>query len=72
VKKKKKKKKKKLKLLHPHYSGPLSREFWRRVNTLPPLRREAVYWAAVLLQNAEESVLHWLNLAEQFASEEVE
>lgn len=44
----------------PHYSGTLSKPFWRRVNALPEHRRHALYLCGVLLQELESRVLAWL------------
>ena len=51
--------------MRPHYSGPLSRAFWKRVNALKgePERR-SLYTAGVLLQNMESDVLRYLKNAE--------
>ena len=49
------------------YSGPHSREFWRRVNALPPDARDVLYACGVLLQNLEHSVLRFLSNAERDA-----
>lgn len=50
---------------HHRYSGPKSATFWARVNALPDDRRGELYSCGVLLQNMEESVLHWLAAAEK-------
>jgi hypothetical protein len=47
-----------------HYSGSLSTDFWARVNVLPELEKRELYFAGVLLQNMEESVLKALASAE--------
>ena len=50
----------------PHYSGKLSVEFWRRVNTSTGSpTREVLYYAGVLLQEMESRVLRWLADAEK-------
>jgi len=52
--------------MRKHYSGPLSKEFWRRVNVLKnPEAASTMYHAGVLLQNMEERVIHWLDNYEQ-------
>jgi hypothetical protein len=50
-----------------HYSGDLSREFWKRVNALPAQHRASAYAAGVLLQNMESTVLDWLRNGESVA-----
>lgn len=55
-------------MLKPRYSGELSKPFWKRVNAISnPCPRGGCYAAAVLLQNAEVSVLTWLAAAEATA-----
>lgn len=56
---------KKIKSLRKHYSGNLSREFWERVNRLDQPHRAEMYSCGVLLQNMEETVLRWLEYAEE-------
>jgi hypothetical protein len=46
--------------LKPHYSGKLSDEFWKKVNSLKEPVRSELYAAGVLLQNMEHTVLSWL------------
>jgi len=51
-----------MKELKPHYSGSLSMEFWKIVNSLPEPEQNEMYFAGVLLQNMEGhilSVLSW-------------
>jgi len=44
----------------PHYSGPKSRAFWRRVNALKGKDWRAAYTIGVMLQNMEHSALSFL------------
>lgn len=49
--------------LQPAYSGPKSQRFWHIVAKLPKSRRGELYFAGVLLQNMEETVLRVLKNA---------
>ena len=51
--------------LQPRYSGKLSKEFWKRVNALPPGEQERLYTAGCILQNVEGDVLRWLAEAQR-------
>ncbi len=55
-----KKKAEKRKPMRKHYSGDLSRGFWKRVNTLPDDKVGEAYSLGVVLQNLEEDVLRMI------------
>ena len=44
------------------YAGKRSERFWRVINELPGVKHNELYFAGVLLQNMEDSVLYMLNL----------
>jgi hypothetical protein len=52
-----------------HYSGPRSREFWKRVNALKGADHAAAYMAGVMLQRQEEVDLRHLEACEQRAKQ---
>ena len=47
----------------PHYSGPLSKDFWLRVDGLGQRDHDVVYALGVALQHLESFVLQMLNSA---------
>ncbi len=50
---------------NPKYSGPLSRKFWDRINSVKPQKLwEALYVAGCALQDHEGRVLEMLKNAE--------
>lgn len=49
-----------IKARRPHYSGELSRGFWKQVNSLPDFQQAQAYALGVVLQNVEGDVLRML------------
>ena len=56
----------------PRYSQKLSSSFWEAIHSLPDDQEKEMFFAGVLLQNMEESVLKALNeyIREQEAQKE--
>lgn len=54
--------------MNRHYSGHLSREFWRRVNALPEPFRDDLYGMGCLIQDYEYRLLKKLERAEKMTS----
>ena len=44
----------------PHYSGPRSHAFWRKVNRLPEHQRGEIYTLGVVLQRIEDMILRMI------------
>lgn len=60
---------KEIKARRPHYSGELSRGFWKQVNSLPEMQQREAYALGVILQNVEGDVLRSLaNLTREVRS----
>lgn len=51
---------KEIKERRAHYSGNLSRGFWKQVNSLPDHQQAQAYMLGVILQNVEGDVLRIL------------
>ena len=49
------------KLLKPHYSGKLSKKFWKKINSIKGKKGDIYYTAGVLLQDIEGAVLRGIN-----------
>lgn len=49
------------KIIEPVYSGDLSKNFWKVINKLPEPERSEMYFAGVLLQNMESTIIQVLN-----------
>ena len=49
----------------PRYSGPKSRAFWKRINSLPKHKKDEAYSLGVVLQETESTVLRLINLLEK-------
>jgi hypothetical protein len=57
--------------MKPHYSGPNSMKFWKRINKLSGARNDAAYTLGVVLQNLERDVLRLIELFEKNEKEKV-
>ena len=51
-----------IKKFEDQYAGKLSERFWEVISDLPEPKRSEMYFAGVLLQNMEDSVLYMLNI----------
>lgn len=48
--------------LEPHYSEDLSEKFWDLINNLPEPAHSKMYFAGILLQDIEDTVLMQLEM----------
>lgn len=46
----------------PHYSGPKSKAFWKRINALKGHKHDEAYSLGVVLQETEAAVLRLIQL----------